>query len=167
MTGEGRVSFLIIVVAGFVLANTLPMTWIPLLLWLGILWILGIILLVWKKQESYSGWWMGAAYWILMGWKGDEVRQGLYLVALEYWNGDGSMNWMLLTLAVTILYAVAGIKMCHRFSVPLPQWLTLPMGALTRSVKKAMGQDWELIEFQLGVDRTSEITSEPFRPGGE
>ncbi|MDA5110943.1 hypothetical protein O3V59_21635, partial [Brevibacillus thermoruber] len=50
MTGEGKVSFLVIVVAGFVLANTLSMTWIPLLLWLGILWILGITLWVWKKQ---------------------------------------------------------------------------------------------------------------------
>ncbi|MFS0632712.1 hypothetical protein, partial [Brevibacillus sp. 179-C8.4 HS] len=114
--GEGRMSFLVIVVAGFILANALPMTWIPLLLWLGILWILLITLWIWKKQESYSGWWMGAAYWILMGWKGDEVRHVLYQVALGYWNGDGAMNWLLITLAVTVLYAVVGIKMCHRFA---------------------------------------------------
>jgi hypothetical protein len=165
--GEGRVSFLVMIIAGFVLANTLPMTWIPLLLWLGILWILGITLWVWKKQESYSGWWMGAAYWILMGWKGDEVRHVLYQVALEYWNGDGAMNWLLITLAVTVLYAVAGIKMCHRFAVALPRWMQTFIGALTQKTRRAMGQDWELIEFQLGTDRTNEVTNEPFRPGGE
>lgn len=160
-----RISFLVILTGGFVLSNTLPMTWIPLLLYAGILWILGIILWMWKYQESHTGWWLGATYWLLMGWKGDDIRQYLYQVASEYWNGDGTVHWLLITLAVTVLYAAVGIKMCHRFAVSFPTWMQTSIGSLTKKTKR--GQDWELIEFQLGTDRTSEIANEPFRPGGE